>query len=385
MEELSFVRAEFAQIRNEKDAILASTSSLASTNKPMVLEPTSSRAGSEEITATVSSTLLASVNNMSLSTMSIPECKPSDGEAEIDRKGYEYWKNIAVASLNLIQAADEFTKMDVFKIKAGAKLLELLQGIKSSAEMPDAKQFPFSNALARLDGYFGSRAYMLSQRSKLINMMQQTSETNIQFVRRVATSAKLCGYEKEDDEMEAMARTLIKNSTDQRVRILAHRNWIKQGSLSDLIGDVRDYETERTNEQEFQRIRQPQGSASIAAISNMEGRGQLFRNNTGRFNNRGRGYFSRGPSFRREMPRKACWRCASIYHVPAQCPNIEKVCHTCNRRGHLARCCLEQNQLDKSTKRLAGPDDEAPPRKIAAIKNEEEKNEIAPIDVSEVD
>ncbi|XP_062541468.1 uncharacterized protein LOC134209503 [Armigeres subalbatus] len=372
LEELSAMRIELTQLRNEKDSLLQSTTM---SNPANDFEPF--RSNTAESYSAVGETLLASVNNMSLSTMSIPECIPSEGDSDIDKKGYEYWKNILLASLNLIQANDENMKMDVFRIKAGPKLLELLQGTKSSPDMPDQAIDPFSNALARLDCYFGSRAYTLSQRSKLLNTTQRDNESSIQFVRRVAASAKLCGYDKEDDEMEAVARTVIKSSTDKRVRTLAHRNWIRQGSLNDLIDLVRDHETELSNEQEFQKTRQPQRTASVAAISSkLNQRGQYHRNTTGRFTNmiRGRGSFHRN-SMRYQGPTKcACWRCASIYHGPEQCPCIEKVCHSCKQQGHLARCCPSENRTRIPAKRLTSEDSEAPPRKIAAIKNEQETN-----------
>ncbi|XP_058820816.1 uncharacterized protein LOC131683008 isoform X3 [Topomyia yanbarensis] len=302
LDELAALRQELARTRNEKDALL---NTLAVSDAPNAFDPIRCSTVRDESTGNVEGTLIASVNNMSLSTMNITECKPTEGEAEIDKKGYAYWQNILVASLNLIQATDENTKMDVFRIKAGPQLLELLQGIKSTTEMPDENMCPFSNALARLDGYFGSRAYMLSQRSKLLNTAQQVGESNTQFVRRVAASAKLCGYDKEDDEMEAVARTMIKSSNDKRVRTLAHRNWIKHGSLNDLIDLVRDYETEISNEEESQKIQKSQGSVSIAAISsNTEDRG-IFRNTLGKFNrNRGRGSYQRVATYAREQPGK---------------------------------------------------------------------------------
>lgn len=379
MEELSSVRAELAKLQKEK--ALQQTAS--DSNVSNEIEHARSSTVREDSAGSVNESLLASVNNMSLSTMNIPECKPSEGEVDIDKKGYEYWKNILVASLNLIQATDERTKMDVFSIKAGPDLLELLQGTKSSAEMPDEHDYPFSNALARLDGYFGSRAYMLSQRSKLLNMRQRPGETNIQFVRRVAASAKLCGYEKGEDEMEALSRTVIKSANDKRVRTLAQRNWVKQGSLNDLIDQVREYEAELSNEEEFQKMRKPQGTASVAAIANE--RGQSYR--SGRFNNgnRGRGAHYRAPVRKQEPSRKACWRCASIYHGPTQCPCIETVCHYCKEPGHLARCCPNRNQARTAMKRRNESDDEGPPRKVAAIKNEEEKNQATHVDVSEIE
>lgn len=377
------MRLELDQLRNEKDVLMHT---LTRSDSQTQIEP--SRPNTAESFGAVGDTLLTSVNNMSLSTMNIPECIPSDGESDIDKKSFEYWKNILLASLNLIQANDEYTKMDVFKIKAGSKLLELFQGTKSSLGMPEETSQPFSNALARLDCYFGSRAYTLSQRSKLLNIVQRAEETSIQFVRRVASSAKLCGYDKEDDEMEAIARTVIKSATDKRVRTLAHRNWVRQGSLNDLIDLVRDHETELSNEEEFQKMRQPQRTISVAAISTDGGqRKQFQRNSTGRFYSsfRGKETSSRAPMRNQRPMANTCWRCASIYHGPGQCPCRDKICHNCKQLGHLARCCPSQNRGRIAPKRFADVDNEAPPRKIAAIKNEENDNDNTQADVSEID
>lgn len=309
LDELITVRAELTKTRSEKDALHQLASNLNVANE---IQHARSSTECEESTGTVSQTLLASVNNMS-----IPECKQSAGEVDIDKKAYKYWKDILVASLNLIQATNEGIKMDIFRIKAGPNLLELLQETKSSAGMPNEHSHPFENALARLDSYFGSRAYMLSQRSKLLYIMQRDAETNIQFVRRVAAYANMCGYDKDDDEMEAVARTVIKSSTDKRVRTLAHRNWVKQGSLKDLIELVRDYETELSNEKEFQKMRKPQGTASGAEItSNADEREQFYRNSMSRFNNenRSRGTYLRATTRKQKLLRNACWHCANIYH-----------------------------------------------------------------------
>ena len=73
--------------------------------------------------------------------------------------------------MNLIQAVDESTRFDLFRIKAGSLLLELFDGTTTQQGMPDEKLLPYSNAIARLDAYFLSRAYIMSQRSELSNMV----------------------------------------------------------------------------------------------------------------------------------------------------------------------------------------------------------------------
>nr|XP_029733155.1 uncharacterized protein LOC115269022 [Aedes albopictus] len=209
------------------------------------------------------SLMMASVTNLSMSTLNVPECKPSEGEFEVDKQAYLRWKEILDTSLNLISTTDERTKMGIFKIKAGAGLLEIFNGTVSEPSMPDEKTAPYSNAIARLDNYYGSRAYLLSQRSKMMNIIQSPDEENIPFVRRIGVAAKLCEY--------------------------TYRNWTKQGSMKDLIDMVRDSEIEKLNEAEFQRKQIALQPAVVAAVSHQgtsytqhtRGRGayQQFRGN----------------------------------------------------------------------------------------------------------
>lgn len=331
---------------------------------------------SDDRQATGNESLWATVNHMSLGSLNIPECKPSDGETDIDKKAYEHWKEIVTASFNLVRATDEHAKMDIFRIKAGTKLLEVMQGTSTTADMPDERNLPFSNAIARLDKYFGSRTYIIGQRGKLMNTVQLKGESNISFVRRVAAAAKLCDY-KGEEEMEAIVRTIVKGTTDSRVRILAHRNWVSQGDMNSLIAMVHDREMEISNEEEYQKLNRPI-SSTIAAVSQpTEPRGQFRRATGPRFkgNQRGRGAYHRGQCHNQGLSRSACWRCASMYHGPADCPNIDKVCHNCNRRGHLARTCSALSRQGIGQKRPhEEPEEEEPRPKLAAITQNGEDN-----------
>ncbi|XP_062552554.1 uncharacterized protein LOC134217763 [Armigeres subalbatus] len=326
------------------------------------------------------SVMMASMTHLSLSTLNIPECKPSDGELEVDKQAYLRWKEILETSLNLISTTDERTKMGIFKIKAGASLLEIFQSTITATGMPDQLTFPYSNAIARLDGYYGSRAYLMSQRSKLMNMSQSSKEDNIQFVRRVGVAAKLCEYSSEE-EMEAIARTITKGTTDSVVRSLAHRNWIKQGSMKDLIDMVRDSEIEKMNEEEFQRKNRSSKPAVVAAVSHQSSthhqnlRGQHRQaGNFRHFRGNTRGRFVSG-----QMSSHAvfCWRCRSVYHPPQDCPLSDKVCRTCNRKGHIARACTDRLQ-SRPTKRMGEEANDNPPRKIAALSKLEDENPETP-------
>ncbi|XP_029727480.1 uncharacterized protein LOC115265665 [Aedes albopictus] len=64
-----------------------------------------------ECPAAANETLLTTMNAMSLSTLNIPECAPTAGESELTKRDYNHWKNVLTASMHLIQAVDESTKI----------------------------------------------------------------------------------------------------------------------------------------------------------------------------------------------------------------------------------------------------------------------------------
>ncbi|XP_062714732.1 uncharacterized protein LOC134291246 isoform X2 [Aedes albopictus] len=320
--------------------------------------------------------LLSAMSSWSLGALNIPECVPSEGQTEIDKQAFEYWKDMLVSSLQLANATDERMKYGVFKIKFGPKLREILSTTSSTPEMPDEQTSPFSNALARLDGYYGSRAYTLTQRGKLMMMLQGATENSIAFVRRVTCAAKLCGYGP-DEEMEAVVRVITQRANDARVRTLANRNWLKQGTMKDLIDLIQDHEIEKSSEEEFLRRQRLRDSPLVAAVShsNEEYRNQRTAfSSYGRgrgFPNRGGGRGGRGFSRGNNRSQSNCWRCGSVYHRSSECFAIKKDCRICRQYGHIARCCpsnqsspLEQR---RPLKRHAEEEETTVERKIAAI------------------
>ncbi|XP_062537716.1 uncharacterized protein LOC134206052 [Armigeres subalbatus] len=369
-EELSKVKAELEKTRMEKDEL----SRILATKGQEDNEFAQARSSTIREEHSANETLLMTMNNMSLGSLNIPECVPATGESELSKRDYDHWKNVLNASLNLIQAVDESTRFDLLRIKAGSLLLELLDGTTTQCDMPNEREFPYSNAIARLDAHFGSRAYMLSQRSKLANMVQRSGETNIQFVKRVALAAKLCNY-KADEEFEAISRSVTRGSTDSRVRTLAYRVLTEGGSLNELIDQVRIREVELENEKDYRRLHQPQ-SATVAAISRrpdeyVQRRRGPYEASRGYNNSRGRGSFVRGP-MRNQRLAQTCWRCMSAYHSPEQCFHSDKVCRNCNRRGHIARACSAQFKSEPMKRGWTG-DESEPPTKIAAVHKTEEE------------
>ncbi|XP_053681810.1 uncharacterized protein LOC128732562 [Sabethes cyaneus] len=334
-------------------------------------------------------TFFTTMNNLSLTSLNIPECTPAAGDTEINKRGYDHWKGVFNASLNLIQASDEATRYDLFRIKAGPLLLELFEGTTTQQGMPDEKQFAYSNAMARLDAHFASRAYILSQRSKLTNMAQRNGEPNIDYVKRVAAASKLCNY-KPDEEFEAMSRTITRGSTDSRIRTLAYRVLTDGGSLNELLDQVRIRQVELENEDDYRRLHHPRVE-TIAAVSRQsrdhaQSRRSQYQTPYQYKGNRGSG---RGGFLRvtkNQRINKSCWRCLSTYHTPADCFHADKICRSCGRRGHIERACSTKVKQELE-KRRCTEDEAEPPSKIAAIlqmgEEEDHYKEVMQVDNNE--
>lgn len=102
------------------------------------------------------SKFMSSINQLSVSSICVPECKPIAENEEISRHAFEQWRDLLVDSMHLAGITDEATKFTVFKVKAGPRLLDIYRNSKADADAPDANLFPFSHALNRLKAYFGS-------------------------------------------------------------------------------------------------------------------------------------------------------------------------------------------------------------------------------------
>lgn len=310
------------------------------------------------------------LTSMSFAALQIPECKPADGEQDIDRRSFELWRDILEASMNFSNITDESTKMSVFRMKAGAKLIDVLENTVSNAKAPEEELLPYSNVMYRLREFYGSRDYVLLQRQKLRSMSQNIGETDVTFVKRVAAVAKLCDYGSEK-MMETVADVVQSHALNVKVREAARKIMRKGGSITELLDKVRSAEIERQSEELYTKNHQ-QETVSVAAVSyatanygqspNYRGRGNFYRARGGL---RSRGALSRVD---REHygTRLSCWRCGSNFHLPHNCHAIDKICRRCQIKGHIERACTSAST--NLTKRAAsGISDFVPDSKIRKI------------------
>lgn len=347
------------------------------------------------------SRFVSSMNQMSVSSISVPECKPGTDGEDISKVDFEAWQDLMSNSLALAGITEEATKFVVFKVKAGQKLLEIYRATETSDEAPDEKLLPFSNAMFRLRMYFASTSDIMLQRRKLSFMTQQANESDLAFIRRVGLAARQCEYP-EGKQFEEILSTVAEQARHKEVRIAALKMMSRRGSLADLINKVREIETIRLNEEyvsKKQGVSEP-SVASVNAVQSIAGPSRYianrstpaygrtpfqrsnFRGGRGQRSTRG-GLVWRGSS---SVVPDRCTRCNSVYHSEERCFATKMTCHNCGGIGHLLRACTRpvaaQNRryIDNRT-----PAEE--PLKVAVIGAKPEANrdeEEAKQPVSEV-
>lgn len=324
------------------------------------------------------SRFLSSVNQLSISSIAVPECKPAEGDDEIHRQRFEMWRDLLIDCMTLAGIEDELTKFTVFKVKAGPRLLTIFKNTKSDAEAPDANTNPFSNALHRLKLYFGSGSDVMFQRRKLALMEQKADESDLAFITRVGETAQLCDFDK-TKEFEEIVKTIAEHAKCKEVRVAALKMVSRNGTFTELVDKIREIQAIRMNE-EFFAVKHGQHeatlqSAILAPVSVNVSKQWTPRRNFipkagrylpySRYNSRNNQRFGQQvsrtsnsiDSTRRNENRNnydqadRCWRCFSFFHLPSECGAANLVCRKCGRLGHIQRAC--QPSITGNIKRVA--------------------------------
>lgn len=313
--------------------------------------------------------------SMTLASLQIAECKPLEGEDEIDKKSFEQWRDVLESALKIASITDESMRYSIFRMKAGAKLIDVLENTPD-IDNPDEETLPYSNVMFRLREYYGSRDYTLLQRQKLKAMTQGKTESDFKFVKRLATVAKLCDYSPEQ-MVETVADVVQARAVNPKARAAARKIIRKEGTLQYLINKLRAAEIEKQNEDLFAKNHQTNTAAEIAAVSYSNYRSTQNYGRGFTRNYRGRGTFPRGrggflhSNAMTSENSKPCWRCTGNFHLPTRCFAVDKICHRCKVKGHIERAC---NEPEKPKRRAGDVDsNSAPKQKIAAIMATEEK------------
>lgn len=305
--------------------------------------------GNQRESSTELSRFMTSINQMSVSSVTVPECKPSTGSEEIGRQDFEAWKDLLVDSMKLAGITDEATQFIIFKVKAGQKLLEIFKNTKSTSDGPDQDDHPFLNAMFRLKSYFTSGSDVMLQRRKLALMGQKPEENDLSFLMRVGATARLCEFAI-DKEFEEIVGTVAEHAKNREVRTAALKLLSRKGTFTDLVDQVREIEAIRLNEEYFNMKHGGQNQTTIARVAERETR-QGYR---GRPAGLGRGRYGtqqthRGGAMQDRNPMnwrgsngsipERCFRCNSLFHKSMNCFAVDKVCRNCGVKGHLQRAC----------------------------------------------
>ncbi|XP_062565156.1 uncharacterized protein LOC134227584 [Armigeres subalbatus] len=337
------------------------------------------------------SKFLSSMTHLSLASINVPECKATDGE-DLHRQIFEQWIDLLIDTMKLAGIDDEATRFTVFKVKAGSRLLSIFRNTKSSEDAPDVNSLPFSNAVHRLRTYFGSGSDIMLMRRRLALMIQKPDESDLTFISRVGTIARLCEFE-EEKEFEEIVATVAEHARSREVRTTALKMLSRKGSFTDLVDKVREIEAIRLNEEYVKQKIGNQSHALIAPITtgtnHADNRQQQFRGKPyyrgfplrrGNWRApRGRQPYFTGGSRSKESEKRwpygfegsqaqegeRCWRCYSVFHSETNCKVKDKYCNRCGVMGHIQRACPKANY--SSLKRSGQEQTDAPPYKIAAV------------------
>lgn len=349
---------------------------------------------------------------MSFASLQISECKPMIGAQDVDRKTFEQWKEQFEAALMFAGVSSEMMKFNAFKMKAGYKLLELLNLTVSVGTTVDEQIYPYSNAIQRLDNYYRSREYTLLQRQKLRSTTQLRGEEDMDYVKRVVGIVKLCGYP-EDQELEMVTDVIQASAVNPKVREVSRKFSRKGGVMAVFMNKVEACINDMRSEENYAKTHQI--AAEVAAVSYNRpatcgynrghpsyrrgaygyqvgagnyslGSGsnhQEARNwNAARGRGTARVSFGRPGTSRDDGRRPVpCWRCTSNFHSPDECYNATKTCRRCGIKGHIERACRPALSIQGAiqAKGYYVEEGEGPPaqklRKVAAITASEHTEE----------
>ncbi|XP_055621533.1 uncharacterized protein K02A2.6-like [Toxorhynchites rutilus septentrionalis] len=301
------------------------------------------------------SRFMSSMNQMSVTSINVPECKPAFAGEQIGRRDYESWIDLLSDTLKLAGVQDERTRFIVFKVKAGPVLLEIFKNTKSSAEAPNEVTLPFSNALFRMKTYFGSASDAMLQRRKLALIIQRSEETDLAFVMRVGSTARLCDFQ-EGKEFDEIVNAVAGHASNKDVRAAALKMVNRPGTFTDLVDVVREIEAVAMNEEYYRLKHGKPEPAKVAAVGNPypkagPSRRGVYRHpasTRGRLGHPYAGPFrtgSRLPPDQRRFGNSqgnesySCYRCNGTDHHADGCFAIDTTCFKCGRKGHLKRAC----------------------------------------------
>ncbi|XP_062533274.1 uncharacterized protein LOC134202244 [Armigeres subalbatus] len=278
-EQLKKLQAVVASLQASKETIPSDEkdeTEEASVDLEVVPIASSTRRPAKTIGTLDESRFLSSVNQLSISSITVPECKPLAGDDEIHRHTFEMWKDLLIDCMALAGIEDEATKFTVFKL------------------------------------YFGSSSDVMFQRRKLALMEQKSDESDLAFITRVGETAQLCDFDK-TKEFEEIVKTIAEHAKSKEVRVAALKMVSRNGTFTNLVDKVREIQAIRMNEDFFAvKHRRSESTVEVAILAPVKAE---FRNPPSsrriyeqRADNRYLPYNRNYPRYNQRFPQQTGWR-----------------------------------------------------------------------------
>lgn len=308
----------------------------------------------------ISRSLERSAHAWTMASVKIEPCVPGMGETEISSHTYTRWKNTIVATFETNPDLSEMDKWNIFMRSAGPTLVDVLDGL--SLDQVDLSSEPFTDALQKLDEHFNSEQSIFLAKMNFRVAKQKPKETNLSYLARMLKLAKCCAFSASEQEAE-LVMSIATNTSDSDIR----KHALKRGCTFQSLRDfVRSIDLARDIEARDEKKRKLPEICEVDAVS-------LHSDNYGREQ---RTFVARRPQKSMQTQRfsmatrdntQECSRCGFKNHDSFNCPNKEKICNLCNRKGHFAVKCRTVKR-----KREHSPETGKPQNKIRITKQKEE-------------
>ena len=175
----------------------------------------------------------------------------------------------------------------------------------------------FEELVALVQGYYQPSPSVIVQRFKFNSRAQQQGESVATYISELRRLSEHCKY---GDKLEEMLRDrivcgIVNNQLQQRLLAEPDLTFKKVLELA---------QAQESADQGSQQLQQQQ-KHSPTPVNKVDGRRHL------------------PPQPRKATPGKPCYQCGGS-HSPSECRFKDAVCHSYNKRGHIAKACRRQKQ-----------------------------------------
>lgn len=302
----------------------------------------------------VTKTMTDSSNVLSKTLMKIDECKPEGGLTSITALVFRRWKTSLQSLMETGPILSQTEKANLFRRCAGSLLLNKLQLL--TQDIDEKSLTPYDDIIKVLDEYFNSAVNKRQAKMELKASYQKADETNLIFIDRLMTAALNCGFTKDEFD-EQLMDVIAKNSNDKKIRekALLTDKAGKRPSYSEIRNEALNIATVKANEKMHGNKQMKDLPVEAYTVKSGESSMGQQRSSMGQQRS------SYAPASQRWMsPRdparlqedryrdkslgnlsknQTCNRCATAGHDSENCPHRHKICHGCNKTGHLRRAC----------------------------------------------